>query len=27
MVEALRAGERITEVVGRNYEEMLKKLD
>jgi regulator of RNase E activity RraA len=27
MVEALRAGEPITEVVGRNYEEMLKKLD
>lgn len=27
MVQALRAGERITEVVGRNYEEMLTKLD
>lgn len=27
MVEALRAGDRITEVVGRNYEEMLGKLD
>jgi 4-hydroxy-4-methyl-2-oxoglutarate aldolase len=27
MVEALRAGDRITEVVGRNYEEMLTKLD
>jgi len=27
MVEALRAGDRITEVVGRNYEEMLNKLD
>jgi regulator of RNase E activity RraA len=27
MVQALRAGDRITEVVGRNYEEMLTKLD
>jgi regulator of RNase E activity RraA len=27
MVQALRAGERITEVVGRSYEEMLTKLD
>jgi 4-hydroxy-4-methyl-2-oxoglutarate aldolase len=27
MVQALRAGDRITEVVGRDYEEMLKKLD
>jgi regulator of RNase E activity RraA len=27
MVQALRAGNRITEVVGRNYEEMLTKLD
>jgi regulator of RNase E activity RraA len=27
MVQALRAGDRITAVVGRNYEEMLTKLD
>jgi 4-hydroxy-4-methyl-2-oxoglutarate aldolase len=27
MVQALRAGDRITEVVGRNYEEMLTMLD
>lgn len=27
MVQALRAGDRITEVVGRDYEEMLQKLD
>lgn len=27
MVQALRAGDRITDVVGRNYEEMLTKLD
>jgi 4-hydroxy-4-methyl-2-oxoglutarate aldolase len=27
MVQALRAGDRITEVVGRNYEEMLTKLE
>jgi regulator of RNase E activity RraA len=27
MVQGLRAGDRITEVVGRNYEEMLSKLD
>ena len=27
MVQALRAGDRITEVVGRNYEEMLTRLD
>ena len=27
MVAALRRGERITEVVGRDYEEMLSKLD
>jgi 4-hydroxy-4-methyl-2-oxoglutarate aldolase len=27
MVEALRAGDRVTEVVGRDYEEMLDKLD
>jgi len=27
MVEALRRGERITEVVGRDYEDMLKKLN
>lgn len=27
MVQALRAGDRITEVVGRNYEDMLNKLD
>jgi len=27
MVQALRAGDRITEVVGRNYEEMLTKLN
>jgi regulator of RNase E activity RraA len=27
MIQALRAGDRITEVVGRNYEEMLTKLD
>ena len=27
MIEALRAGDRITEVVGRNYEEMLTQID
>lgn len=27
MVQALRAGDRITEVVGRNYEDMLSQLD
>ena len=27
MIQALRAGDRITEVVGRNYEEMLTRLD